>query len=157
MTETPQTFSDKPASRAAEQRDWGQAMRRGTFGKCPACGEGQLFRKYLKVADSCPKCGEELHHHRADDAPPYFTMMIVCHFIVAGIMAVEEHFQPSYWLHIALWFPLTIGMCMWMLPHIKGSLVGLQWALRMHGFDGHDPLEPSLGEPANASNPKATL
>src|SRR5947209_17029947 len=54
-----------------------QSFKRGLSGRCPACGEGHIFRKYLKVADSCACCGEELHHHRADDAPPYFTILIV--------------------------------------------------------------------------------
>ena len=55
--------------------------------KCPACGKGAMFNAYLKVNDRCPACGEELHHHRADDAPPYFTMLIVGHIVVALVLA----------------------------------------------------------------------
>ena len=47
--------------------------------QCPACGQGALYGKYLKVVDRCGTCGEELHHQRADDAPPYFTMIITGH------------------------------------------------------------------------------
>jgi len=152
MTQTPTTFSG-----ATEQRDWVQAVRRGSACKCPSCGQGNLFRRYLKVADTCPKCSEELHHHRADDAPPYFTILIAGHFIIAGVMIVEEQFQPSYWLHLALWFPLTMGMCLWMLPRIKGALVGLQWALRMHGFGGHDSVDPAEPAPIPATPKEATF
>jgi uncharacterized protein (DUF983 family) len=28
----------------------------GLRGRCPACGEGRLFVKFLKVADACPAC-----------------------------------------------------------------------------------------------------
>ncbi len=132
---------------ANDERSPMEAMRRGSAGKCPACGNGALFTSYLKVADSCPDCGEEMHHHRADDAPPYFTILIVCHFIVAGVMFVEDYFHPSYWLHILMWFPLTIGLSMLLLPRIKGALVGLQWALKMHGFGGPDAMDPALPEP----------
>ena len=135
------TFSQPPA------RDIVLALRRGAAQKCPACGDGKLYGKYLKVADKCPACGEELHHQRADDAPPYFTILIVGHFIVAGVMMVEEYFRPNYWLHIAMWFPLTIGLSLWLLPRIKGALVGLQWALRMHGFGGRDDLDPAEPTP----------
>jgi len=152
MTENPTTFSEP-----TEQRDWVQAMRRGGACKCPACGQGSLFRRYLKVADTCPSCSEELHHHRADDAPPYFTMLIAGHFIIAGVMFVEEQFQPSYWLHLAIWFPLTMGMCLWMLPHIKGALVGLQWALRMHGFGGRDAVDPADPAPIAIAPKEATF
>jgi len=119
-----------------------QSMRRGGAGKCPACGHGKLYGRYLKIADSCPECAEELHHHRADDAPPYFTILIVGHLIVAGVMMVEDYFHPDYWVHILMWFPLTIGLSLWLLPRVKGALVGLQWALRMHGFAGPDAFDP---------------
>ena len=47
-----------------------EATRRGLMGRCPACGEGRLFSRFLKVVDACPACGAELHHHRADDSRP---------------------------------------------------------------------------------------
>ena len=53
--------------------------------RCPHCGKGHLFRAYLKVADNCDVCGEELFHHRADDLPPYISILIVGHLIV-GLM-----------------------------------------------------------------------
>ena len=59
-----------------QPRDVQRSVLRGLGQKCPACGDGSIYRAYLTVNDACPKCGEELHHHRADDAPPYFTMLI---------------------------------------------------------------------------------
>ena len=106
-----------------------------------------MFRAFLKVADHCPACGEELHHHRADDAPAYFVILIVGHFIVPAALSVETAFAPSYWIHAALWLPLTLGMSLGLLQPVKGALVGLQWALRMHGFNpgqaDSDELAPS--------------
>jgi uncharacterized protein (DUF983 family) len=94
-----------------------------------------MFRRYLKVADQCPSCGEALHHHRADDAPPYFTIAIVGHVVVGLLLAVEIAYRPPLWLHAAIWLPLTVILALILLPPIKGALVGLQWALLMHGFD----------------------
>jgi uncharacterized protein (DUF983 family) len=82
-----------------------------------------------------PSCGEELHHHRADDAPPYFTIIIVGHVVVSLLLAVEMAYRPPLWLHAALWLPLTVLLALVLLPPVKGVLVGLQWALLMHGFD----------------------
>ena len=59
----------KQDGRSKGPRSLQQALLRGAMLKCPACGIGALFRRYLKVADACPHCGESLHHHRADDAP----------------------------------------------------------------------------------------
>ena len=120
-----------------------QALLRGAMGRCPACGVGRLFSSYLKVAEKCPHCGEELHHQRADDAPAYFTMVIVGHVVVAGVLSVEQAFAPETWVQLAVWLPMTLVMSLALLPLVKGTLVGLQWALRMHGFGkGRDPAMP---------------
>lgn len=124
----------QPIENATDRPIW-QAMKKGMRLKCPSCGQGKLFRSYLKVNDACPHCGEELHHHRADDAPPYFTMFIVGHIIVAGILHVEQTYAPPTWVHGMIWVPLLIAMSLLLLPPIKGALVALQWAIRMHGFD----------------------
>ena len=94
----------------SEPRDVPQAIFRGLRERCPACGEGRMFRAYLKVVDECPHCHTELHHHRADDAPPYFTILIVAHVVVGGILAMEQAFQPADWLQAAIWVPVTLIM-----------------------------------------------
>ena len=127
------------AAAGAPRNVW-NAMGRGLRNLCPACGQGAIFYKYLKVSDACPACGTALHHHRADDAPSYFTMLIVGHVAGAGVLALEKAYAPDAWVHIAIWFPLTIGLSLGLLPRIKGALICLQWALRMHGFGGSGDL-----------------
>ncbi|WP_420558930.1 DUF983 domain-containing protein [Tepidicaulis sp.] len=116
-----------------ERRLW-PAMWKGMRFTCPHCGEGKLFTSYLKITPRCASCGEELHHHRADDAPPYFTILIVGHVIVPMMMALEFAYWPPLWVHAAIWLPLTAIMSLALLPVAKGATVGLQWALRMEGF-----------------------
>ena len=135
-------------------RDKWLAIRRGFRERCPACGEGRIFYAYLKVAEACPSCGEELHHHRADDAPPYFTILVVGHVIGAGMLWVEESNDSiPLWIHSLIWPALTLILCLLLLPRFKGALIGYQWALRMHGFEG-----PGAGEhlaPAAIAAPAA--
>lgn len=119
----------------AEPRSIVTSLMRGAQGACPACGTGRLFPRYLKVAPSCPHCGEELYHQRADDAPPYAVILVAGHIIVPAMVIVEELYRPPLGVHLALWLPLTLILCLTLLPPIKGMLVNLQWALRMHGFD----------------------
>lgn len=119
------------------------AMLRGARQSCPACGEHSLFTRYLKVVDTCPACATELHHHRADDAPPYFTILVVGHVVVGGILALEMAVAPEAWVHALIWLPLTLVLSLTLLPRFKGMLIGLQWALQMHGFGvERDPSEP---------------
>jgi uncharacterized protein (DUF983 family) len=119
-----------------DRRDAWQAIKRGLRLRCPACGQGKMFHAYLKVNDACPHCGEELHHHRADDAPPYLTIFIVGH-IVVSLMLAMDHYAPDapIWLHALIWPTLTLILSLWFLPHLKGGLIAYQWALRMHGFE----------------------
>jgi uncharacterized protein (DUF983 family) len=111
-----------------------QAMWRGSLCRCPNCGTGHLFRKFLKVQDTCPHCGEALHHQKADDAPPYFTMMIVGHVVIPALIIVERIWHPAMLLQLAFWLPTTLILALALLQPVKGALVGLQWAVRMHGF-----------------------
>jgi uncharacterized protein (DUF983 family) len=130
------THAQESAQEAAlPPRPIWRSLRRGMFGSCPACGRGPLFRAFLKVADRCPACGEALHHHQADDAPAYFVILIVGHIIVPLALIVEVAYSPPYWLHAALWLPLTAGLAIGLLTPIKGAIVGWQWANYMHGFD----------------------
>ena len=122
---------------AEEQRSIVQAMWRGVRCRCPRCGEGKLFRAFVKTVDSCEHCGEVIEHHRADDLPAYLVIFIVGHVVVAGFMGMEATTSLSAWQHLAIWVPVTIAMSIALLQPVKGATVGLQWAARMHGFGEH--------------------
>ena len=129
----------------SSERPTGQAMLRGAMGRCPNCGEGKLFRSFLKVADHCPACNEALHHQRADDGPAYVTILIVSHVAVVVMLSVYTIYRPSSEVMIAVFLGGALVASLILLPIIKGAFVGLQWAKRMHGFGrgGEDrPPEP---------------
>ncbi|HEY0303225.1 MAG TPA: DUF983 domain-containing protein [Rhizomicrobium sp.] len=111
---------------------------RGLLGRCPNCGKGHLFRAFLKVADRCPVCGEEFHHHRADDFPAYLVIVIVGHIVVAMVLAVEAAYSPPLWVHALLWGPLTFALALALIQPIKGAVVAFQW---QHGMEGFAPAK----------------
>lgn len=112
----------------------GQAILRGLRGRCPNCGRGHMFGRFLKVADRCPVCGEELFHHRADDFPAYLVILLVGHTVVPAALMVEADHAPPMWLQMALWLPLTIVLSLSLIQPIKGAIVAVQWVSGMHGF-----------------------
>ncbi|MGH6681283.1 MAG: DUF983 domain-containing protein, partial [Bradyrhizobium sp.] len=61
----------------AEQRDPWPAVKRGFHGCCPCCGDGKLFRAFLKADGHCAACGLDFTPHRADDLPAYLVIVIV--------------------------------------------------------------------------------
>jgi uncharacterized protein (DUF983 family) len=117
-------------------RPLGPAMVRGFRCRCPQCGEGRLFGRFLKPVITCAACGENLEGQRSDDLPPYVTIMIVGHVVVPAVMAVEMSANPwPLWVNFAVWLPLTLFLTLALMQPVKGAIVALQWALRLHGFD----------------------
>ena len=105
-------------------------LKRGFFCRCPHCGEGKLFKSYLKLVDRCDVCGEQLGHIRADDLPAYLTIAIVGH-VVVGLMLTAIQFGVPNWLGISVSMALTIGMSLWLLPHMKGVVAAQLWRLKI--------------------------
>ena len=128
-----------------EKRDVWQAMKRGFRGRCPRCGEGKLFRAFLKTADSCSVCGQDFTPHRADDLPAYLVIVIVGHIVVPLALTIETNYSPPVALQLAIYLPLTLVLSLALLQPVKGAVVGVQWALRMHGFDDNAPDDIAPG------------
>lgn len=106
----------------------------GARGRCPHCGKGRLFAKWLKVAEKCDVCGEEFHHHRADDFPAYVVILLVGHIVVPLALEIERIFTPAMWVHMVTIMPFTVALCLGLLQPVKGAIVALQWRMGMHGF-----------------------
>lgn len=132
--------------RDAPRNAW-PAIGKGIRGRCPARGEGKMFRAYLKINGICPHCGEDLRHHRADNAPPYMTIFVGGH-IVGSLMLLTGEFWPDapVWLHAMVWPASALILSLWILPIMKGGLIAYQWALRMHGFENAGRTEGAIGQ-----------
>ncbi len=139
------TADNVAALNALAPRPLAQAMFRGFLCRCPRCGKGSLFGRYLKPVAQCAVCHEDYTAQRADDAPPYFTMVIVGHILVPLMLAVQLTTNFSILTYMVMWIPLTGIATVAVLQPVKGAIVALQWALRMHGFDGRG--EPTVERP----------
>jgi uncharacterized protein (DUF983 family) len=137
-------------SESASTSDWKRplmpAIKKGLKCKCPSCGEASAFNGYLEIKQECENCKEALGNHQADDFPPYITIFIVGHIVVALLLMVERSTELSTGAHLAIWIPLTIILSLALLRPIKGAVVGMQWALRMHGFGSGDQFTSADNE-----------
>ncbi|SFV12755.1 Uncharacterized conserved protein, DUF983 family [Methylobacterium sp. 174MFSha1.1] len=124
----------EPATPSGAGPSWALAMWRGFRNRCPHCGEGRLFGRFLKVRETCEACGIELHHHRADDLPPYLVIFVVGHLAGIGILETEMRLDVPLWFQMTFWPGLALIASLALLQPTKGAVVGLQYALGMHGF-----------------------
>ncbi|MSO85190.1 MAG: DUF983 domain-containing protein [Rhodospirillales bacterium] len=130
---TPGALPPPPSPNPPERPSFSAAIARGLRRRCPNCGQGRLFRAYLKPVEACPACLEALGHIRADDAPPYFTIVVVGHVVVGLALFAEIQFYPPMWAHMTVWPALTLALTFLLLPPIKGALIGLMWRLKLSG------------------------
>src|SRR5581483_2763968 len=111
------------------------ALARGFSMRCPNCGRGHLFGRFLKVVDHCEVCGESYTAQRADDFPAYLVIVVVGHIVVPALLAVAIAYDPPAWLQLSTWLPITLFASLGLLQPTKGAIVALQWQTGMHGFE----------------------
>lgn len=98
--------------------------------RCPRCGLGRLFSAYLKIGDACPVCHLGYGFAEHGDGPAVFVILIAGALIAGSAMFVELHYAPPLWVHVVVWGPLTVALCLGLLPVLKALLVALQYRYR---------------------------
>lgn len=104
--------------------------RAALAGRCPRCGRGKLFDGYLSVARTCRFCGLDTASFDAGDGPAVFVILIVGAIVCGSALFVEVAYQPPYWVHAALWIPLTLILAVALLRLAKALLLVLQYKHR---------------------------
>ena len=108
-------------------------MKRGLALRCPECGEGKLFRAYLKVDPVCDACGHENGRYKADDGPAYFTIVLIGHVVIAPLLLLEFIWTWDPMTVVAITLPALAVITLATLPVVKGGVVGLMWGLARRG------------------------
>ena len=103
-------------------------IKRGIRHRCPNCGEGRLYSKYLKVDLDCEVCGHHLAAYPADDGPAYFTILIIGHLFVAPLLLFPFIWKMSPTLVVPLTVLPLLGLTLLLLPRVKGAVIGALWA-----------------------------
>ena len=104
-----------------------QSALRGLACRCPRCGEGKLYGGFLTLRPKCEACGLDYAFIDTGDGPAIFIIMIAGAIVVASALIVEVKYQPPFWLHAALWLPLTLAVTLWPLRAMKSLLIALQF------------------------------
>ena len=99
----------------------------GVSGRCPRCGGGKLFDGFLELAPRCEACGLDYGFADAGDGPAVIVTLLAGFIVVGTALVVEVKYEPPMWLHLAIFLPMTIVVCLGILRPLKGVLVSLQY------------------------------
>lgn len=123
--QTPDAAPDRPLAAAI-----GLALR----GRCPACGEGRMFARFLKPTSACAHCGQRWDRHQADDFPSYIVILLLGHILVPLMIEVNRALDIPLGWQAAIWPGLALLLAVAMIQPVKGAVIAFQWSRRMHGF-----------------------
>lgn len=99
----------------------------GLGGRCPRCGEGKLFDGFLSVAPQCSNCGLDYKFADSGDGPAVFVILLAGFVVVGALLWTEINYEPPFWVHLAIFLPMTVVVCLGMLRPLKGLMIGLQY------------------------------
>lgn len=110
------------------------AMRAGWRQCCPHCGRGKLFRGYLRMRRRCPLCMENLRPARAEGLSAALTVFATSSVMGTAMVTTFLAWPVDPLVLTAVFGVGATAMALYLLPRLKGLIVGVQWAKRKNGF-----------------------
>ncbi len=130
-------MSDNHLIEEQARRPIRRSLWRGLLKRCPNCGAGRIFERYLKPTRCCSNCGEALGHIHTDDFAPWLTILVLGHILVPVVGTIDYYLTPPLWIILLSVVVIGTMLALALLPHAKGLCLGLMWALRMRGDEQH--------------------
>jgi uncharacterized protein (DUF983 family) len=111
---------------------------RGVRKKCPQCGQGPLYRRWMMLHERCPVCGLQYLANRGDLWGPLVLLDRVL-FIIP--LVVLFYFRV---LNATLPVLLTIGanllfLLIYTMPHRNGISLAIDYLIRLKSGDLPEP------------------
>ena len=98
----------------------------GALARCPNCGQGPLFAGFLTPTTQCAVCGYALAAADSGDGPAVFVIMLAGFPIMFAALFVEVAYRPPVWVHLVIWLPLAVMLCLGLLRPVKGLMIAAQ-------------------------------
>ncbi len=111
----------------SEELSTRRSLWRGIMQQCPRCGEGKLFKVYLKRAESCSHCHESFEGLDADDGPAWLTIGLAAHIVVPLLIFLERGQLLPYWQEAAILAVVAVANVLLLLPVSKGFFIAALW------------------------------
>jgi uncharacterized protein (DUF983 family) len=84
-----------------------------------------LFDGYLALVKKCCCCGRDWSATDIGDGASVLVIFLVGAIVGGLALWTEVHFEPPVWVHMLLWLPLTLVLCLGLLRPFKATLTAL--------------------------------
>jgi len=114
---------------AADERNYPpiSPVSTGLSGRCPRCGDGKMFSGFISLAPRCEICGLDFGFADAGDGPAVFVALLGGFIVLGAALWVEIVYEPPIWVHMVIFLPLTLLVCLGLLRPLKGLLIASQY------------------------------
>ena len=116
----------------------GLVLRRGWRRRCPRCGEGALFVRWIRAFERCPVCTVLYLRNYGDIW--IWTILTDRIPIFAGIVAVYFGFQSTSWLIAAGFFVAMFVPLFGTMRERQGLAIALDYLWRIYMPDPSDEI-----------------
>jgi uncharacterized protein (DUF983 family) len=99
----------------------------GLTASCPRCGQGKLFAGFFALAKRCGNCGLDFGFADSGDGPAVFVSLIGGFLVLGAALWTELLYEPPFWVHLVIFLPLTLIVCLGLLRPLKALLIALQY------------------------------
>lgn len=117
---------------------------RGVRRRCPHCGRGPLFVRWITLHERCADCGLVYLRNHGDI---WFFWIVMDRIpILLGIAAIFFGFRISNWLDGLGFFLAIAGPLIATMPQRQGAAVALSYLSRVYFRDPSDALPDPAGD-----------
>ncbi len=96
----------------------------------PALWRGAALFRFRDGSTACQACGLDYKFADSGDGPAVFVILLAGFVVVGLALWTEIHYEPPIWLHMMLFLPMTLLVCLGLLRPMKGLMIGLQYKNR---------------------------
>lgn len=105
-------------------------LRRGIARRCPRCGQGKIFERWVTLHDNCSACGLQ---YLRDQGDLWGYLLFVDRAMFIFPLVVMFYF--GWWNPNSVWYwaaiAALIAAMVYTIPHRNGISVGLEYYVRM--------------------------
>lgn len=132
----PQPLVDNPAPASVAVRPI-VLLRRSLKLRCPACGQGRLFRTRFSMFDSCTACGYSFQRE-----PGFYLGSIYVNYGLTAVMVTGSYIYMlansigEDWQRMVVLVPFSLVFPIWFFPYARAVWLGFDYRW--------DPPQPDL-------------